>query len=78
MEAAKFTAKSGDLSVVVYPGDNKILIAMSLADGAVNDSDRNLAGFAIWRKYEGKSEQALLQSLVVLNHKNLPHLITRL
>jgi len=32
MEATKFPGKSGDLSVVIYPGDNKILIAMSLCD----------------------------------------------
>jgi hypothetical protein len=59
MEATRFPGKSGDLSVVIYPGDNKILIAMSLADNAVNDTDKNLAGFAIWRKYDGKPEQIL-------------------
>jgi hypothetical protein len=47
------------LSVVIYPGDNKILIAMSLEDGDVNDADKNLAGFAIWRKYDGKPEEVL-------------------
>ena len=59
MEATKFTADSAGLHVVIYPGDNKILIAMSLDDAAVNDSDKNLAGFAIWRKYDGKPEQNL-------------------
>ena len=59
MEATNFSGKSGDLSVVIYPGDNKILIAMSLEDNAVNDTDKNLAGFAIWRKYDGKPEQIL-------------------
>jgi hypothetical protein len=59
MEATKFSEKSNGLSVVIYPGDNKILIAMSLDDNAINDSDKNLAGFAIWRKYDGKPEQIL-------------------
>ncbi len=59
MEATKFSEKSGDLSVVIYPGDNKILIAMSLENDAVNDTDKNLAGFAIWRKYDGKPEEIL-------------------
>ena len=59
MEATKFSGNSDGLSVVIYPGDNKILIAMSLGDSDVNDSDKNLAGFAIWRKYDGKPEQIL-------------------
>ena len=49
MQATKFSADSAGLHVVIYPGDNKILIAMSLDDSAVNDTDKNLAGFAIWR-----------------------------
>lgn len=63
MEATKFSADNGDLRVVVYPGDNKILIAMSLKDSGVNDSDKNLAGFAIWRTYQGKPEQILLNRI---------------
>jgi phosphatidylserine/phosphatidylglycerophosphate/cardiolipin synthase-like enzyme len=59
MEATKFSGNSAGLSVVIYPGDNKILIAMSLEDGDVNDSDKNLAGFAIWRQYDGKPEEIL-------------------
>ncbi len=59
MEATKFSGNSAGLSVVIYPGDNKILIAMSLDDSDVNDNDRNLAGFAIWRKYAGKQEEIL-------------------
>jgi hypothetical protein len=59
MEATNFSQDNAGLHVVVYPGDNKILIAMSLADNAVNDSDKNLAGFAIWRKYDGKPEEVL-------------------
>ena len=34
----------------------KSFIAMSLDDSAVNDTDKNLAGFAIWRAYDGKPE----------------------
>ena len=59
MEATKFSGKSDGLSVVIYSGDNKILIAMSLEDNGVNDTDKNFAGFAIWRKYDGKPEQIL-------------------
>jgi hypothetical protein len=59
MEATKFSADSEGLHVVIYPGDNKILIAMSLSDSSVNDTDKNLAGFAIWRQYDGKAEEIL-------------------
>ena len=59
MQATKFSADNAGLHVVIYPGDNKILIAMSLADSSINDTDKNLAGFAIWRKYEGKAEEIL-------------------
>ena len=59
MKAATFSADNAGLHVVIYPGDNKILIAMSLTDGNVNNSDKNLAGFAIWRRYEGKAEEIL-------------------
>jgi phosphatidylserine/phosphatidylglycerophosphate/cardiolipin synthase-like enzyme len=59
MEATKFSANSNGLHVVIYPGDNKILIAMSLDDNSINATDKNLAGFAIWRKYDGKPEQIL-------------------
>jgi hypothetical protein len=59
MKATKFFADNAGLHVVVYPGDNKILIAMSLSDSSVNGTDNNLAGFAIWRKYDGKAEEIL-------------------
>jgi phosphatidylserine/phosphatidylglycerophosphate/cardiolipin synthase-like enzyme len=59
MQATKFSADSAGLHVVIYPGDNKILIAMSLDASAVNDTDKNLAGFAIWRAYDGKPETVL-------------------
>ena len=60
MEAQNISKqKNGGLLVVAYPGDNKILLAMSLDDGEVNEREKNLAGFAIWRKTEGKPEQAL-------------------
>ncbi len=59
MDATKFSADNEGLHVVIYPGDNKILIATSLDDSAVNDSNKNLAGFAIWRQYQGKAEEIL-------------------
>jgi phosphatidylserine/phosphatidylglycerophosphate/cardiolipin synthase-like enzyme len=59
VEATKFSADNAGLHVVVYPGDNKILIAMSLSDASVNATDKNLAGFAIWRKLDGKAEEIL-------------------
>jgi hypothetical protein len=59
MEATKHSANSGNLHVVAYPGDNKILIAISLDSGAVNIRDKNLAGFAIWRRHQGKPETPL-------------------
>jgi PLD-like domain len=59
MEATKFSTNNNGLHVVIYPGDNKILIAMSLDDNSINATDKNLAGFAIWRKYDGKPEQIL-------------------
>jgi len=63
MEATRFAGNNAGLHVVVYPGDNKILIAMSLDDAVVNDADKNLAGFAIWRKYDSKPE-AILQNRI--------------
>jgi phosphatidylserine/phosphatidylglycerophosphate/cardiolipin synthase-like enzyme len=53
----------GDLRVVAYPGDNMVLLAMSVADNAVNAIGKNLAGFAIWRTAAGKAEEALLNRL---------------
>ena len=46
------------LRVVAYAGDNKILLAMTLDESAINETDKNLAGFAIWRTSAGK-EQSL-------------------
>jgi len=37
----------------------RFLIAMSLDNSGVNDTDKNLAGFAIWRQYDGKPEAIL-------------------
>jgi phosphatidylserine/phosphatidylglycerophosphate/cardiolipin synthase-like enzyme len=59
MQATKFSADNAGLHVVAYPGDNKILIAMSLDDGNIGEGDKNLAGFAIWRTYQGKPEAIL-------------------
>jgi hypothetical protein len=49
MKAANPSGENQGLRVVVYAGDNKILLAMSLDEAAINDTDKNLAGFAIWR-----------------------------
>lgn len=54
MKASNPKKESEGLRVVVYAGDNKILIAMSLEDNLVNESNNNLAGFAIWRTVDGK------------------------
>jgi phosphatidylserine/phosphatidylglycerophosphate/cardiolipin synthase-like enzyme len=59
MEALRVSGDNAGLHVVVCPGDNKILIAMSLADDQIDDTDKNLAGFAIWRKRDGKAEVPL-------------------
>jgi phosphatidylserine/phosphatidylglycerophosphate/cardiolipin synthase-like enzyme len=59
----KVSTDQGDLRVVAYPGDNAVLLAMSLADNAVGEPDNNLAGFAIWRTAQGKPEQALQNRL---------------
>ncbi|MEI9991306.1 MAG: phospholipase D-like domain-containing protein [Rhizomicrobium sp.] len=53
------TITSGPLTVTAYPGDNAVLIAMSLADGAVDTQSKNLAGFAIYRKVGGAAEIAI-------------------
>jgi hypothetical protein len=58
MQGSSVSDEKNGLRVVVYPGDNKILIAMSLADQAIGPLN-NLAGFAIWRKYQGKNEEIL-------------------
>ena len=60
MDAVVFTRAADGLSVVAYPGDIKILLAMSLADDAVGKTDgKNLAGFAIWRTRFGMKEEIL-------------------
>jgi phosphatidylserine/phosphatidylglycerophosphate/cardiolipin synthase-like enzyme len=48
------TGETDGLRVVVYAGDNKILIAMSLPDEALDETDKILAGFAIWRTVDGR------------------------
>ena len=70
MEATKFSANNNGLHVVIYPGDNKILIAMSLDDNSINATDKSLAGFAIWRKYDGKPEQILQNRIGFTNGVN--------
>ena len=40
MQATKFSGDNAGLHVLIYPGDNKILIAMSLDDNSVNTKFR--------------------------------------
>lgn len=54
MKAVNPFKESQGLRVIVYAGDNKILLAMNIEDGAINETDNNLAGFAIWRTSGGK------------------------
>jgi phosphatidylserine/phosphatidylglycerophosphate/cardiolipin synthase-like enzyme len=63
MQADKAVAESGGLRVVAYPGDNKILIAISLDQTAISETAKNLAGFAIFRKPAGKAEVPLSNRL---------------
>jgi hypothetical protein len=58
MEAMNVCKEDNGLRVVAYPGDNKILLAMSIDEQRIGPSN-NLAGFAIWRKYDGKAEEVL-------------------
>src|ERR1041385_8520356 len=62
-QTGKVSKTSGPLTVTAYPGDNMVLIAMSLADADVNEQAKNLAGFAIFSKVDGKPEQPLLNRL---------------
>jgi hypothetical protein len=58
MKAMNVSAEDQGLRLVAYPGDNKILLAMSIDDERIGPGN-NLAGFAIWRKYDGKAEEVL-------------------
>ncbi len=62
-EIGKEVTESGALRLVAYPGDNMVLLAMSIKDGEVAEAGKNLAGFAIWRSIQGKPEEALLNRL---------------
>jgi phosphatidylserine/phosphatidylglycerophosphate/cardiolipin synthase-like enzyme len=59
MAAQTVSGQSAGLKVVAYPGEHKILLAMSLDDGKLDQSSQNLAGFAIWRKISGAAEEIL-------------------
>jgi phosphatidylserine/phosphatidylglycerophosphate/cardiolipin synthase-like enzyme len=50
MQTTTVTATKDGLRLVAYPGDTKILLAMSLDQDKID----NLAGFAIWRVAGGK------------------------
>jgi phosphatidylserine/phosphatidylglycerophosphate/cardiolipin synthase-like enzyme len=62
-ELKKAIHESAELRLVAYPGDNTVLLAMSLADGLVSEEANNLAGFAIWRRVPGGEEKPLLNRL---------------
>jgi hypothetical protein len=62
MKALNTITEKDGLRVVAYPGDTKILLAMSLPDNAVGPAN-SLAGFSIWRKYPDKPEEALLNRI---------------
>jgi phosphatidylserine/phosphatidylglycerophosphate/cardiolipin synthase-like enzyme len=62
-DTGQVTKDEGDLRVSAYPGDNMVLLAMSFADGTLNEAGKNLAGFAIFRTVQGKAEEALLNRL---------------
>jgi phosphatidylserine/phosphatidylglycerophosphate/cardiolipin synthase-like enzyme len=53
------TSTSGALTLAAYPGDNMVLVAMSLSDSAVNAQAKNLAGFAVFRKVGNGAEEAI-------------------
>ncbi len=59
----KTVRQSGELRLVAYPGDNAVLLAMSLPDDALSTDGRNLAGFAIWRTLQGGTERPLSNRL---------------
>jgi hypothetical protein len=59
MKTASVSTQQGGLHLTVYPGDNKILIAMSLDERVVDEQSQNLAGFAIYAGVAGKDEVAL-------------------
>jgi phosphatidylserine/phosphatidylglycerophosphate/cardiolipin synthase-like enzyme len=59
MDVVTVSGQSAGLRVVAYPGEHKILLAMSLDDGKLDTQTQNLAGFAIWRKPSGAAEQIL-------------------
>jgi phosphatidylserine/phosphatidylglycerophosphate/cardiolipin synthase-like enzyme len=59
MHAPHVTTGTGKLTLMAYAGGNKVLLAMSLGEGQVNEQDANLAGFAIWRAYAGEAETVL-------------------
>lgn len=62
-QTGKVSDKQGGLQLTAYPGDNMVLLAMSLDDTEINTSGKNLAGFAVWRTIEGKAEEALLNRI---------------
>src|SRR5262245_212117 len=50
-------ARNEGLTVLAHAGTNAVLLGMSLADDRIDTRDRNLAGFAIWRRSKGHAEE---------------------
>lgn len=59
----KISGQQGVLRVTAYPGDNMVLLAMSIDDAGINPNDKNLAGFAVWRTVDGQPKQELLNRI---------------
>ncbi len=59
MKSTFVTADSQNLHVRAFPGDNKVLLAMSLPEADASAGGRSLAGFAIWRTESGQPEVPL-------------------
>ena len=51
---------TGNLRVIGYPGNNMVLLAMSLDQSKLGAPGRELAGFAIFRSVSGKPEEPRL------------------
>jgi phosphatidylserine/phosphatidylglycerophosphate/cardiolipin synthase-like enzyme len=63
MADLNLSGEKDGVRLVVYPGDNKILLAMSIADDRIDQGRQNLAGFAIWRQLDGQPEEPLLNRI---------------
>src|SRR5947207_1571440 len=62
-EATGKQVGTGNLRVIAYPGDNMVLLAISLDQSQLGAPGRELAGFAVFRTVSGKPEEPLLNRL---------------